>query len=80
MTSYFKSMLNINSDIPLPDGFPWTSWEEFQKEAVQVWEQMKSDGIDLGKLEVMPDGCLKGFGHPDNWFDAVESDGDPGTI
>lgn len=79
MTPYFKSMFNFDENTPLPDGFPWASWAEFTKEAEQVWEQMKADGVTLGKLEVMPDGSLKGFGHPDDWFDAVTKD-DPGTV
>jgi hypothetical protein len=28
----------------------------------------------LGKLEVTPEGWLKGHGHPDDWFDAVCKD------
>lgn len=57
---------------PIPDDFPWTSWADFQKDAEQTWEAMKQKGVDLGHLEVTEEGWLKGHGHPNDWFDAVE--------
>ena len=66
MTHYF------NEDTPLPEDFPWTSWADFQKDAEQVWEHMKSEGVRLGHLEVTPEGWLKGHGEPSDWFDAVD--------
>jgi len=57
---------------PLPEGFPWASWAEFEKEAEEVWEHMKAEGVRLGHLEVTPEGWLKGHGEPNDWFDAVE--------
>lgn len=65
MTQYFTD------DQPLPDGFPWNSWTEFEKEMEEELERMKTEGVRLGKLEVTPEGFLKGHGHPDDWFDAV---------
>ena len=80
MTSYFKPMLNIDNDAPLSDRFPWASWDEFQKDAEHVWEEMKTQGVNLGHLEVTPEGYLKGFGHPDKWFDSVKLNDDTSAI
>lgn len=66
MTKYFRD------DKDVPEGFPWETWSDFDKELEDVWEEMKSEGVRLGKLEVTPEGYLKGRGHPDDWFDAVE--------
>jgi hypothetical protein len=65
MTKYFTNP-------PLPKDFPWDSWEAFNKGLEETWEEMKSEGVRLGKLEVTPEGWLKGHGNPNDWFDAVE--------
>jgi hypothetical protein len=67
MTKYFRD----KDDNDVPDGFPWKSWSEFETDMEQELERMKTEGVRLGKLEVTPEGWLKGHGHPDNWFDAV---------
>ena len=66
MTKYFRD------DDELPKDFPWASWDEFRKELEATWEEMKTKGVELGHLEVTPEGWLKGRGHPDKWFDAVD--------
>lgn len=66
MTPYFRD------DMPLPEDFPWPSWAEFMKESEEIWEEMKRRGVELGHLEVTEEGYLKGSGHPDKWFDALE--------
>lgn len=68
MTPYFRD------DLKLPEDFPWTTWSEFMKGMDTVWEEMKQKGVDFKHLEVTEEGWLKGFGHPDKWFDAVEKD------
>ena len=70
MTQYFTD------DQPLSDGFPWNNWTEFEKEMEEELERMKIEGVRLGKLEVTPEGFLKGHGHPDDWFDAVSQKDD----
>lgn len=65
MTKYFRN------DQEVPEDFPWSSFAEFEKDMEQELERMKTEGVRLGKLEVTPEGWLKGYGHPDNWFDAV---------
>lgn len=57
---------------PVPENFPWESWTEMQADMDAVWEHMKSEGLRTGKLETTPEGFLKGSGHPDEWFDAVD--------
>jgi hypothetical protein len=66
MTKYFRD------DQEVPDDFPWANFAEFEKEMEQVLDYMKSEGVRLGKLEVTPEGYLKGHGHPDGWFDSVD--------
>lgn len=66
MTKYFKD------DDPLPEDFPWESWSAFQTDLEAVWDHMKAEGLRTGKLETTPEGYLKGKGHPDDWFDAVD--------
>lgn len=66
MTKYFR-----NDDVP--DGFLWETWSAFEKDLEFVLDDMKRIGIEKGVLEVTPEGWLKGHGHPDKWFDAVES-------
>lgn len=66
MTKYFR-----NDDDDVPDGFLWPTWSAFEKNMEEELERMKTEGVRLGKLEVTPEGWLKGHGHPDNWFDAV---------
>jgi hypothetical protein len=68
MTKYFRD------DNDVPEGFPWASFSEFEKDMTEVLDHMKSEGVRLGKLEVTPEGWLKGHGHPDDWFDAVCKD------
>lgn len=68
MTKYFQD----KDDNDLPDGFPWESWSAFEKDMEEVLDYMKSEGVRLGKLEVTPEGWLKGHGHPDEWFDSVD--------
>lgn len=65
MTKYFRN------DQEVPEDFPWPSYADFEKDMEQELERMKTEGVRLGKLEVTPEGWLKGYGHPDNWFDAV---------
>jgi hypothetical protein len=68
MTKYFRD------DQEVPDGFPWASFAEFEKDMYQVLDDMKRIGIEKGVLEVTPEGWLKGHGHPDKWFDAVDDE------
>jgi hypothetical protein len=68
MTKYFQD------DNDVPEDFPWESWAAFEKDLEDIWEDMKSKGVRLGKLEVTPEGFLKGHGHPDDWFNAVCKD------
>lgn len=68
MTKYFRD------DNDVPEGFLWDSWSEFEKDMEEELERMKTEGVRLGKLEVTPEGWLKGHGHPDDWFDAVCKD------
>lgn len=73
MTSLpLKPTKYFTDDEDVPEGFPWASYSEFEKEMYEVLDFMKSEGVRLGKLEVTPEGYLKGHGHPDNWFDAVD--------
>ena len=65
MTKYFRD------DNDVPEDFPWASWSEFEQAMGIELERMKTEGVRLGKLEVTPEGWMKGHGHPDNWFDAV---------
>jgi hypothetical protein len=74
MTSIMTTKYFRDDDETLPEDFPWASWAEFQKDMEQTWEDMKSEGVRLGKLEVTPEGWLKGHGHPDDWFDTVCKD------
>lgn len=68
MTKYFRD------DNDVPEGFPWASFSEFEKDMEEVLDHIESEGVRLGKLEVTPEGWLKGHGHPDDWFDAVCKD------
>ena len=68
MTKYFRD----KDDNDVPEDFPWQSWSSFEKDIEEELERMKTEGVRLGKLEVTPEGWLKGYGHPDNWFDAVD--------
>ena len=73
MTSLpLKPTKYFTDDDEVPEGFPWETWSDCYKDLETVWEEMKSEGVRLGKLEVTPEGYLKGRGHPDEWFDAVE--------
>jgi hypothetical protein len=65
MTKHFRN------DDDVPDGFLWPTWSAFEKDMEEELERMKTEGVRLGKLEVTPEGWLKGHGHLDNWFDAV---------
>lgn len=65
MTKYFRE------DTDVPEDFPWPSWSEFEKDMEIELQRMKTEGVRLGHLEVTPEGWLKGYGHPDRWFDAV---------
>ncbi len=68
MTKYFRD------NEPLPEGFPWESWKAFEEDLETTLDFMKSEGVRLGKLEVTPEGWLKGRGDPNDWFDAVDVD------
>jgi len=57
------------------DASPWPSIEEFQKELDAIWEDMKQQGLDKKILTEREDGAIVGHGHPDKWFDAVDSKG-----
>lgn len=72
MTSPMMPTKYFRDEDELPDGFPWASFAEFEKDMEEVLDFMKSEGVRLGKLEVTPEGWLKGHGHPDNWFDTVD--------
>jgi hypothetical protein len=52
---------------------PWPSIEAFQKELESIWEDMKQQGLDKNILTEREDGAIIGHGHPDKWFDAVET-------
>jgi len=67
MTKYFQD----KDDKDVPEDFPWQSWFDFQKDMEEELQRMKIKGVRFGKLEVTPEGWLKGYGHPNNWFDAV---------
>ena len=61
-------------DREVPEGFPWDSFEEFERDMEVVLDEMKRIGVAKGILEVTPEGYLKGRGHPDKWFDAVDEE------
>lgn len=67
-TRYFRD------DNDLPEDFPWASLVEFEKDMQEALDEMKLIGIEKGILEVTPEGWLKGHGHPDEWFDAVDDE------
>ena len=54
---------------------PWDSEEDFKKDLERAWEDMKQQGLATGILTLREDGAIIGHGHPDRWFDAVESKG-----
>jgi hypothetical protein len=54
---------------------PWPSIEAFQKELESIWEDMKQQGLDKNILTQREDGAIIGKGHPDKWFDAVDTEG-----
>ena len=53
---------------------PWDSEEEFKKDLERVWNEMKQQGLDKGILTEREDGAIVGNGHPNKWFDAVETE------
>jgi hypothetical protein len=52
---------------------PWDSEEEFKRDLERAWTEMKQEGLRKGILTLREDGAIVGHGHPDRWFDAVES-------
>lgn len=54
---------------------PWNSIEQLQQELEAHWEEAKRIGLAEGILTLREDGAIIGGGHPDKWFDAVESKG-----
>lgn len=72
MTSLPLRPTKYYDDKDVPEDFPWESWSEFTKDLEKVWDHMKAEGLRTGKLETTPEGYLKGNGHPDEWFDAVD--------
>lgn len=54
---------------------PWNSIEQLQQELETSWEEAKRIGLAEGILTLREDGAIIGRGHPDKWFDAVESKG-----
>ena len=54
---------------------PWDSEEEFKKDLERVWNEMKQQGLDKGILTQREDGAIIGRGHPNKWFDAVDTEG-----
>lgn len=74
MTSPMMPTRYFRDDNDLQDGFPWASYAGFEKDMQEALDEMKLIGIEKGVLEVTPEGWLKGHGHPDKWFDAVDEE------
>ena len=74
MTSPMMPTRYFRDDNDLPEDFPWASLVEFEKDMQEALDEMKLIGIEKGILEVTPEGWLKGHGHPDEWFDAVDDE------